>query len=321
MDQLVHDLFPEGADAGTIVDVLGDKVSLGSVEEFLARCQVSFPPSSELLMLRIFASATDKTSLRGSVLSFALRHRLPFRIQFSERLNLALSTDCARQFAGPDPSRPPPIWATNMDDAALPAAGCTNPDIALRAYMRNLGRIGYYPSVERLLDYGGLIWRLALRWAGLEIARARLQGPSKAWANYRIGAPFDGIQSLHSETYEDPQDDPLARALLGYFENGSSYWPPPDIFFSSFKWVGAWTRSLETWFVEHESRIRAKQVVPMPRSYWANQWARPTKSIRKARLPPLQTRCKTLLAGIREESWLYESLFMMTGVFEAEDEE
>ncbi|GJF00426.1 hypothetical protein PsYK624_167140 [Phanerochaete sordida] len=167
-----------------------------------------------------------------------------------------------------------------MDEGPIASPHLARAEFFCVSWMRTVERIRTYPQLQRLLCYGGLVWRLVVLLLGRPVATRVASGPSGAWTTHGLQAAWDPIQQLHSEVYDNPSNDPLVVALLGQFDRGS-LWPPCEVFFRSYRWTGRWSDSLESWFQQRLREIGQRAASPLGNQAWKSRWARGPSQVRE----------------------------------------
>lgn len=270
-----HDLFvPSELEP----DIL-QGTALGLDSAFAGCCVATFPPATELRLLYHFLVNADPS--RESLFCDCIRMGMPLRLQMADSFGdwyTDMRTEELQARGGIAPSTPD--WAVFAAIPPLVTPRRSDPTEYAHAYRLSWTFLQSLPHLERLLYYGGIIWRLAIAIGGPDVARHLLKRPSDAWALYRVGPAKDARNRLYSETYDTPDNDPLAQAALGCFDGGLSLWPTHAEFIKSFKWKDAWTPALEAWFQAHLRDIQAGTVRPKSQASWRKEWARPPKPLR-----------------------------------------
>ncbi|GJF00793.1 hypothetical protein PsYK624_170940 [Phanerochaete sordida] len=297
-----------------IPDVL-PSVSIGVDDAFMQACVVIAPPPTTLCFLAHYMEGYDQSL--GDLCAVAVRSGMPFRLTFStehgEKYSQERTAELQEMGAIP-PS--PPSWAAPFygDLLSVPKQGSAAD--YRDAYFRGISYITSLPHYARLFTYGGLIWRLAI--AHLAVApadhpaRRLLCRPSDAWALYRVGAELNANTRRFCEAYAVANQDPLVRTLLGVFSNGQSFWPPQEIFLSSFRWWGQWSPLNEAWFQQRKARIEAG--TERPKAVYAWSGAEFTRAPGDMRSQPCakstaDQRAEEALALLREEGVFDDTIF------------
>jgi hypothetical protein len=107
-------------------------------------------------------------------------------------------------------------------------------------YLENVRTVLSRPHAYKLLEQGGLIWRIV-----------RHYSPA-VYANAFTGRA-NGLQKNAG------QDDPITpdeiQMLLGATANSNSFWPYPEWYEGSARYNGEWTAANEAWFIKHIGEI------------------------------------------------------------------
>jgi hypothetical protein len=105
-------------------------------------------------------------------------------------------------------------------------------------YLNNVQMVLSRPHAYKLLERGGLIWRIVRHYGPQVYARAFI-GPLPAATGHNNVITPDEIQ-----------------ALLGVTTNSNSFWPYPEWYEKSGRYNGEWSAANEAWFIKHAEDIR-----------------------------------------------------------------
>jgi hypothetical protein len=108
-------------------------------------------------------------------------------------------------------------------------------------YLNNVRMVLSRPHAYKLLERGGLIWRIVRHYGPQVYARAFI-GPLPAADN-----------STGHNNVINPDE---IQALLGVTTNSNSFWPYPEWYEKSGRYNGEWTAANEAWFIKHAEDIR-----------------------------------------------------------------
>lgn len=119
------------------------------------------------------------------------------------------------------------------------------------------------PELRRCLTHGGILWRLVLHHFGSVDLPAALNGPSPGAVHWRVGDV-----DPRSQLFDDVLPSKIVNLLVGGATDGSSLWPPPDLFETAVNFPGVWTSPLEDWFDLRANAINAHTAAPLSRAEW-----------------------------------------------------
>ncbi|GJF00953.1 hypothetical protein PsYK624_172570 [Phanerochaete sordida] len=207
--------------------VMGEE-AVGGSTAFANACRLEFGPATELVLLEAHLAST--VSDRGLVWGTMLRVGLPFKPSFTEAFGSRYRDAHREADLESLPVLPfAPSWTIPLDEGPVASPHLARADFFCVTWMRNVERIRAYPQLQRLLCYGGLVWRLVVLLLGRPAVTRVASGPSKVWTTHVLQASGDPLKKLHSEVYDNPANDPLVVALLGQFDRGS-LWPSCEVF-------------------------------------------------------------------------------------------
>jgi hypothetical protein len=102
-------------------------------------------------------------------------------------------------------------------------------------YQANVQRVLHRPNAYKLLEHGGLIWRIVRQ--------------------YRPEVLTNAFTGLASANDTDPTADDI-NMLIGMTTNQNSFWPLPAWYEKSGRYNGEWTSANEAWFTKHVEEIK-----------------------------------------------------------------
>jgi hypothetical protein len=111
-------------------------------------------------------------------------------------------------------------------------------------YLNNVRIVLSRPHTYKLLEQGGLIWRIVQHYGPQVYTRAFI-GPLPTADN--------------STGYNSVITPDEIQALLGVTTNSNSFWPYPEWYEKSSRYNGEWTAANEAWFIKHAEDIRYAQ--------------------------------------------------------------
>ncbi|KDQ49249.1 hypothetical protein JAAARDRAFT_201035 [Jaapia argillacea MUCL 33604] len=138
-----------------------------------------------------------------------------------------------------------------------------NPRRLCHNYLKAVASLLGRPHMRRVWKEGGLLWRIAIQYGSPDLGMLSLMGPS----DHAI------LQDIvHYEDCSNLVDDAVTQQeqqlLLGYVDNGSSLWPPLDLFEKWKDWKGFWTPGLEKWFQGIHSSVTMDRMSPLTPNGW-----------------------------------------------------
>ncbi|EIM80800.1 uncharacterized protein STEHIDRAFT_162567 [Stereum hirsutum FP-91666 SS1] len=152
------------------------------------------------------------------------------------------------------PPTPDPLLRPAWFDCD-PVVGWWNhhPGDPIASYRWAVNEVLARPNAVRALQQGGLLWRIAMEFGDLRLVEAAVRGPSAIATLHLRG----DISDLPEPSITDSLSEGELDALLGRVENGSSIWPPLDIFEgpSSLVWDGEWSFENERWFSRRRNQL------------------------------------------------------------------
>lgn len=301
-------------------DVLGN-TAVGCSESFCKASRFTFPEATELKLAHFMMEISE--ACRSELLALCIRNGMPIRPQFTIKYGRRLQ-DRARE----------EIRYTDVEGEALPAwrrsANVLGPSFPhyympgrnYSSYLDAVDRVASYPQIQRVLFYGGLTWRLAIEFVGARLAEEVGTGPSKAWKLVGGGPPPNLRDGLDTELYEPASEDELVRILHGTFPDGSSLWPPQEVFMHSWRWRGEWSIEDEAWFQTRASELRRGYDTTRMFNQWGKVIQKAPPSMRlSGRDEPIDEQVRDTLRNLRETDLLNDTLMRLEGRIEWDDDE
>lgn len=293
-------------------DVLKD-TAVGCDEEFCKASTMTFPPATELKLAHYVLENGDV--YRSDLLALCIRNGMPMSIRFAAAYGRKQQDKARKEFAERfQNNEATPGW---MREHSVKSLAFPDVDIAghyYSAYLDALERVERYPHMTRLLFYGGLTWRLAIEYIGKRLARTAGTGPSEAWKLVGTGPLADPATGDCSETYDLASEDDLAKVLHGTFPDGSTLWPPQEVFMRSWRWRGEWSEELEDWFQRRADELRKGQDKPRFRNQWGSVLQKAPSNMRTSgRDAPIDEQVEGTLRKIRDTGLLNDTLMKHEG--------
>lgn len=250
-------------------------------------CRLSFPLGSQCHAAR-FVLENNKLTVEELAI-VCIRWGIAFRPGF------AFTSQVTRYFGSVAYPGPLPVWTVANDYGLInpPARttggsdsaydNCSNTafeydaSASCIAYLEALDQVKSHPRLQLMLRYGGIVSRIALQIGGLSLAAKLISAPSQDWD----ADSWNSVGHIYYEPYALPADDPLARILLGQFNDpqGRSIWPVASTFYNSYKWRGIWTTANERWFLDRWRKIGKREAQAKTATKWLKDWAHPPRGL------------------------------------------
>lgn len=116
-------------------------------------------------------------------------------------------------------------------------------------YYKNAQVLLNHPNSRRFFACGGLVWRLARYHAPWVYATTLVSPPHVPSSSSGLG-----VTTVNSF---DPISPNEIKMLIGLTTNNNTFWPYPDIFENSSRYIGEWTDANEAWFKAHTNTIES----------------------------------------------------------------
>ncbi|KAI0055385.1 hypothetical protein BV25DRAFT_1842997 [Artomyces pyxidatus] len=244
--------------------------------EFLSAANVHIDELGEMVLLsHLETSLVENTpSMSGpDLLRTALERGVPVRISWSASYGQSVQ-NIARRGARPHPL---PDWYWGVA-SSLGFYGDSDADI-LTQWRHRMSILFRRPESVRLLQYGGIVWRIARQFMPQEILFNVLRLPS---AMYLMHGEWYAGGGGHCEITANSQDDRLLRAVIGTIHDGSTYFPPPEVWAASAVFNGFWNALSEDRFQAIWKHVRNGTAKPRTRGKWVSDMRGWNKGVREA---------------------------------------
>lgn len=276
-----------------------DSRDLSYKNNFVQQSVITFPPSTELRFL-LYTLLLPKAA-RVELWDLALRTGMPFRPQFTENYGRRTYDQDKDLMLEALRSQPRGWTKEQTEEEGLLVAPSRGRVSRYRdLYRVSTERMVLHPRLPTLLFYGGLTWRLAVKYGGAETVREATKGPSASYVLFGTIASRDPEKETNSEVHASPNHDNLVSLLHGLFEDGRSMWPSADIFGASWRWRGQWTKENEAWFRSIDEAITAGRWKPLDEHGWIAELGRPPKCMREAgKAEPIDVQVRGMVEALR----------------------